>query len=205
MRIETWLDRITDESNLWLNAIKMDDAGKFFEAFVYYLKDASECLKHKSLIRAALSCSCAANCLTKLGDFIMARKLYQEAALIYDENASVILGTSIRESLWSLEESYECFLLAGDEKRSKEIYRKYISLLTKINPFAGEETRNVMESRKMMSLTKSNINKNNLALSSEVNNILEEFLQLRSNFQTKSLEKSYILQTESGHEESIAS
>ena len=57
------MDRITNESNLWLNAIKMEDEGSYLKAFVFYLKDSSECIKQNSFVRAALSCSCAADCL----------------------------------------------------------------------------------------------------------------------------------------------
>ena len=57
MQVKTWLQRLTDESNLWFNALKAEDEGSFEIAFSYYIKDALERIKQRSLVRAALSCS----------------------------------------------------------------------------------------------------------------------------------------------------
>ena len=62
------MHRITSESNLWLNAIQMEEEGNFSEAFFLYLKDAAESLQRNLLVRAALCCSCAANCLSTTGN-----------------------------------------------------------------------------------------------------------------------------------------
>ena len=118
----------------------MEDAGKFAEAIELYRNDASLCLKQASPLKAALGYSAAGSCLIKAGDLIPARKLFQEAAMIYEEHADSILGKSIRESLWSLEEAYEHFLLAGNEAKSEQVYHKYVSLTTKVDPFSGEVT-----------------------------------------------------------------
>lgn len=116
----------------------MEDAQNFLDASIFYLKDTTECLKRDLLVRAALSCLCAANCLAKAGHNQDSSKLYLEAASIYEENADKIIGKSIRESLWSLQESYECFLLASDYYRAQRIFGKYTSLARKVNPFFGE-------------------------------------------------------------------
>src|SRR5688572_28743148 len=102
MQVKTWLQRLTDESNLWFNAVKAEDEGDLSGAASYYVKDAAECTRQRSLVRAALSCSCAANCLAKMGAGPHARMLYSEPAGIYVENSEIAMSESIRESLWSL-------------------------------------------------------------------------------------------------------
>mgnify|MGYP006207602731 CR=1 FL=1 len=67
MQVKTWLQRLTDESNLWFNAVRAEDDGNLEDAISYYIKDALECARQRSLVRSALSCSCAANCLAKMG------------------------------------------------------------------------------------------------------------------------------------------
>ena len=107
MQVKTWLQRLTDESNLWFNAVKAEDESDLHRAVEFYVKDAAECLKQRSLVRAALSCSCAANCLARIDAGQHAQTLYSEAAGIYLENAGVAMSESIRETLWSLQEACE--------------------------------------------------------------------------------------------------
>lgn len=166
---------------MWLNAIKMEDANNFFEASIFYLKDASESLKHNSLVRAALSCSCAANCLVKIGDLAGARRLYLETAMIYEENADSIMGKSTREALWSLQEAYEYFLLASDSYKAQKVYDKCLSLARKVNPFFGEEeTMQALWLRKKNTETpQMSATSKNLKISAEVTNGIEEFLRSR--------------------------
>ncbi len=180
MKIQTWMHRTTNESNLWLNAIKMEDECNYFEAFVYHSKDASECLKQNSFVKAAMSCSCAANCLVNLGNLAAARQLYLESARIYEENADSIIGKSIRESVWSLQEAYECYLLGGNGDKAQKVHDKSIFLAKKINPFSGEDE--IMKNLKMKKQhvdTIMNISNTNLQISSEVEKLIQNFMQLR--------------------------
>lgn len=149
LQIKNWTDKITDESDLWLNAIKMEDGNDFTQASVFYLSDAAESLKRNLLIRAALSCLGAAECLVRIGHYSDARRLYLETAMIYEQNADRIIGDSIRESIWSLQEAYENFLLASDYSHAQRIFDKYIFLARKLNPFFGEgETMDLLRSKK---------------------------------------------------------
>jgi len=134
-----WLDRITSESNPWLNAIKMEDQGNYKEAITFYLKDAAESVKQDFWIRAALSFSCAAHCYKEIKNQKAAQDLYEGVGIIYEQCADSVLGKSIRESLWFLEQSYEYFVLASDKDRSNRVYEKYASLARKVNPFSGSE------------------------------------------------------------------
>jgi hypothetical protein len=134
MQVKTWLQRLTDESNLWFSAVKAEDEADFVEAASSYLQDASQCLE-QNLVRSALSCTCAANCLMKLGAKSEAEKLYALAGRIYMHNSKVALSESIREALWSMQEAIENLVLAGDYSEAEQVRIKYIALTTRTNPF----------------------------------------------------------------------
>jgi hypothetical protein len=135
MQVKTWLQRLTDESNSWFSAVKAEDEGNFLEAASNYLDDATRCLE-QNLVRSALSCSCAANCLLQLGAKSRARTLYSTAARIYMSNSDLALSGSIREALWSMQEAFENFAIAGNYKEAEHVRNKYTALSTRINPFA---------------------------------------------------------------------
>jgi hypothetical protein len=132
------MDAITDDTNLWLRAVRSHDSGDYLTAFTMYINDAAGCLKKGAINRAALSCSCAADCLMELGMPDEGRRLYYESAMLSKINAQSSIGTSIRESLWSLLQSYDRFLLAGDNNEAEKVYLKYISLARRTNPIDGE-------------------------------------------------------------------
>jgi hypothetical protein len=135
MQVKTWLQRLTDESNLWFSAVKAEDEGEFLDAASNYIEDAIRCLEH-NLVRAALSCTCAANCMMRLGAQSQARSLYSLAARIYMDNSDIALAESIRESMWSMQEALENFVLAGDYKEAEHVRSRYVALATRTNPFA---------------------------------------------------------------------
>ena len=87
MRVVTWLDRLTDDSNLWLTAVRLEERGDLAKAITLYLEDATKCLTANSLTRAALGGSCAADCLAKGGDTENARAVYNAVARLYWESA----------------------------------------------------------------------------------------------------------------------
>jgi hypothetical protein len=134
MQVKTWLQRLTDESNLWFNAVKAEDEADFVEAASNYLQDALRCLE-QNLVRSALSCTCAANCLTKMGAKAEAEDLYALAARIYMQNSNVAMSESIREALWSMQEAIENFVLAGNYNEAEQARNKYVALATRTNPF----------------------------------------------------------------------
>lgn len=174
------MDEIVNKDNLWLNASRMEDEGSNFEAFVHFLKDATECLKQNSSIKTALSCSCAASCLVNIGNLTTARQLYLESARIYEENADSIIAESIRESLWSLQESYEHYLLGGNDEKAQKIYDKYIFLAKKINPFSGEdEIVKNLRMKKKHADTIMNISNADLQISSQVEKAIQNFTNLK--------------------------
>ena len=171
------MDRITNESHLWLNAIKMEDEGDYLKAFIFYLKDSSECIKQNSFVRAALSCSCAADCLAMDGNLAGARQLYLQTAALYEDNAVHVIGNSVREALWSYQEAYEYYNLACENNKAQSIYEKYVSLSRKINPFFGEEQ--AMESlriRKSDKAQQSGVHTSNMQVSADVDNAIKNFL-----------------------------
>lgn len=172
------MDRITNESNLWLNAVKMEDEGNYLKAFVFYLKDSSECIKQNSFVRAALSCSCAADCLAMNGNLAGARQLYLQTAYLYENNVIHVIGNSVREALWSYQEAYEYFNLACENNKAQNIYEKYVSLSRKINPFFGEkEAMESLRIRKTDTESHSGIHTSNMQVSADVDNAIQNFLQ----------------------------
>lgn len=179
LKIETWMHRITSETNLWLNAVKMEEEGNFFEAFFLYLKDAAESLQKNLLVRAALCCSCAANCLAITGNLAASRSLYLQTAMLYETNGDSIIGESVREALWSYKECYEYYHLACDSEKTQVVYEKYVSLARRINPFLGEaEAMNLMRQRKMATnVTKNNDTKTNMQISTQIDNAMENILK----------------------------
>src|SRR5256712_8550476 len=102
MRVVTWLDKLTDESNTWFAALRAEAEGDFVSAIVLYLRDATESLRQGSLVRAGLSCSCAADCLVKTGDPGRSRNLYHEAGNVIWENFERPKNVAARGGVWSV-------------------------------------------------------------------------------------------------------
>jgi hypothetical protein len=132
-----WLERLTDDANPWLTAVRMEDQGELSKAALLYLEDATKCLDQDTVPRAALGGTCAADCFAKLGLRVKARRLYHVAGMLYWDNADAIMGASVRESLWSLQEAYECLLLAGEGENAKRVHLLFTSLARRANPFIG--------------------------------------------------------------------
>ena len=133
--VQNWSDRITDRGNLWLAATNLEDDGNFAEAAKLYLRDATWCSIKTQLARAALSSTCAARCLEKIGHPQISQALYSQAGTLYENNAYSILDKSIREALWSFQRAYESLLLANSSERAQEMLYKYTSLASKVSPF----------------------------------------------------------------------
>ena len=155
MQVKTWLQRLTDESNLWFSAVKAEDEGDFVTAASNYVEDASQCLG-RNLVRAALSCTCAANCLAKLGATAQACTLHSLAAKIYIENSDVAMSESIREAMWSMQEAAENFTLAGDYKEADAVRGRYFALASRTNPFARPSISKAEEGTPVAELLVSN-------------------------------------------------
>jgi hypothetical protein len=137
MQARTWLQKLTDESSLWFNAVKAEDDGDYVTAASFYLKDTVYSGKAGSLVRQALSISCAANCIARIGAGTFAKQLYAESAKLYLKNSEKVIAESIREALWSLEEAYENLLLAGDVTAAKALRIQYLALAARKSPFAS--------------------------------------------------------------------
>jgi hypothetical protein len=138
MEALTWIDRITDESNPWFVANKMEDERDFASAITFYLKDATDCLKRDLKAKAALSSSCAADCLAEMGQIHYAHRLYAESARTYLSNAESKIGTSVREALWSLREAFEHYQLAEDLGAAGQVRQRLIRLARRVDPNAAE-------------------------------------------------------------------
>lgn len=180
MQATTWIERISDETNPWLAANRKEEEGDPLHAFTLYLEDAGECLRQKAYVKAALSCSCAADCLAKMGRFPDAKSLIAETAHIYLENADSVIGKSVREALWSLREAHEYFQLAEDPRAAREVYERLFHLASRVDPNIGiDEFTQTPPSRASMFGGKSANEGFGLDNSSLVTEPLEQFMRLR--------------------------
>jgi len=175
----TWKDKVADPSNLWLRATRSEEDGRFEEATVFYLRDAAACLSSGLGVRAALSCSCAANCLEKTGNIHAARNLYFETAKMYEEEAAAAFGTSIREALWLLQEAHDYYIVGGDAQKATQVYDQCASLARKSSPFITGETLNqVLRIRRSAPSRPVSLGLPQ-PQTSDINGAIEGFLRLR--------------------------
>jgi hypothetical protein len=133
-----WLEKLTDDANPWLTAVRMEEQGELKKAALLYLRDAVVCLDESTTVRAAIGVTCAADCFGRIGLRTKARRLYHIAGMLYWDNADSRMGSSIRESLWSHQEAYRCFSLAGEEENAERVGLLFTSLARRANPFIGE-------------------------------------------------------------------
>ena len=176
-KVETWIDRITNDSNLWLNAINAEDEGNYLNAFSFYLKDAEECFKQNSPAATALSCSCAASCLISIGNLTAARQLHVVAAMLYEKNAEKVIGQSVRESLWSYRQAYEYYNVAGETGKADRVYEKYVSLSRKVNPFHGEnDAMELLRGIKVEVESGLKPHSTNMEISADIEDAIQKFL-----------------------------
>jgi len=178
MRVVTWLDKLTDESNTWFAALRAEAEGDFVNAMVLYLRDATESLRQGSLVRAGLSSSCAADCLVKTGDPGRAKNLYHESGSIYRENFERAISVSVREALWSLERAYECYVLADDSDGAQQIREIYKPLTHRANPFVEQEQLQLPRPGPL-SLSKPNSETEGRPSDAEFRNAIQEFFESR--------------------------
>lgn len=179
MQATTWKDKVVDPSNLWLSATRSEDDGRLAEAIVYYLNDASECLRRGLRARAALSCSCAASCLERTGNTNASRHLYIESAKMYEEQAKASFGTSIREALWSLQDAHDYYVMGGDSHKAGQIYDECASLAMKLSPFlARDNLDQVLRIRRSSEARPVTVSVP-VPQTSDVSNAIDGFIRLR--------------------------
>jgi hypothetical protein len=139
------MDSLTDERNTWFNAVRLEDSHDYSSAALAYIEDANRCLGRSLFIRSAMSAACAASCLATIGDVGDAVELYSVSASLYEHNADVNIGKSMREALWSLLHAFEYFTLASDLVSAERASKKYADLARRVDRF---ETRSAFETLK---------------------------------------------------------
>ena len=204
MRVVTWLDKLTDESNAWFAALRAEAEGDFVSAIVLYLRDATESLKRGSLVRAGLSSCCAADCLVKTGDPSRARNLYHESGNIYRENFERAINVSVREALWSLERAYECYLLAEDSESAQQVREIYKPLTHRANPFVEQEQLQLPRPASLSS-SKPNSGTESRPSDAEFRKAIQEFFRSRESSKGRRVSPKPRMKAEDGEvdEESI--
>ena len=158
--------------------MQAEDEGNYLQAFSFYLKDATECIGKNLHVRAALSCSCAAECLSFTGNLAESRQLRLQVGMLYEKNAEQVIAYSVREALWSYQEAYEYYNLAGEADKAGDVYEKYVSLSRKVNPLSGEkEAMESLRQRKIVAESDSSIHQTNVEVSADIDHIIENFLE----------------------------
>lgn len=180
----SWSDKIVDPSNYWLKAVNKEEEHEYEIAADSYLKDAIASFDKGSFNRAALSCSCAATCVSKLGDRKTAQKLFFEAGNLFETKANTVSSESIRDSVWALRQSYENFIMSGDVQKAEEIYQTIITYASRINPLSGSQELRLMNGESQMML--ENMKYDSEELKADIGSktglfaTIQEFMSMRS-------------------------
>lgn len=138
MQATTWVDRITDERNPWLNAVKSEERGQLAVACMLYLEDAAESLGHVKSGKTALSVTCAADCAAELGFEEQSGALYREAGSLFCENARRSIGYSVREALWSLWQGAAAYQAGSDPEMADAVCAEYARIARRVDMFRGD-------------------------------------------------------------------
>jgi hypothetical protein len=106
--------------------------------------------------------------------------IYGETAAIYAENAERVTGSSVRELLWSLQESCLFYLKAGETAKSEETYQRYAIIARRVNLFNGDGTnRMLMMGREVARSSSERQDVAQLPPGSQITADVEQFLKLR--------------------------
>jgi hypothetical protein len=122
--------------------------------------------------------------------------LYSEAGGIYVENSEVAMSESIREALWSLEEAFESYALAGDEA-ANTVRERYITLASRISPFSSSDNAaKKVESRKAEAV-RADSKKKEFSIPDGLAAEIEDFVKARRSGQSKtdSFDAGYVMRS----------
>lgn len=186
MNKPTWSDKVTDKTNPWFLAIDLEDSGRYADAAEFYINSTISSWQNGSCVRAALSCSCAANCLDKLSNLNLATQLYYESASIYESHSLHIINKSIRETIWSLQRAYQGYVQAQRKDKAEEMLGKYESLIAKVNLYSSIDTIASTSSttkdpvQHAQSKSSSSNNHNTSAVSEQLTQRIKFFFKIRS-------------------------
>lgn len=127
-----WVERITDENNLWILAMRLENQGDFANAAICYLDDASIWKQQDALPRVALSSVCTANCLIKMGHSDLAKHVLERAGDFFFEHAESVIGWFPRESAWAFTQAYFCYSHAENSMKAEDAVKNYRTISEKL-------------------------------------------------------------------------
>lgn len=131
----TWSETISDDENLWLKAVRAEREGDYLNAALAYTDDALKFMRDAPS-RVGISCANAAECFIRIGLLHYAKQAYEIAAHFFMLHAENMITRFPRESLWALNRAYQCFHLAGDERKAEKV----ASQIALINSLIGESS-----------------------------------------------------------------
>lgn len=132
-----WVEKVTDDYNVWLKAIHLETEGNFEEASSFFLEDA-ELFKQKGLdARVGLSLLCAGRCKAKLGMKDEAESLYQNAGEYFTSFADKALENSPKDASWGFLKAAECYRYGARKSKAKALSIRSLEIESAGTPLAA--------------------------------------------------------------------
>ena len=131
----TWAEKVTDENNAWIAARRLEMEDELQEAAHEYARDAEIWLDLGHEARAALSLTCEARCMKKLG--IDGTVGYKRAGELYEKAGWRSMRKNPHEALQLFERARECYGLAGERRGEAKAVKLCDSLAATLHTSAG--------------------------------------------------------------------
>ncbi len=123
-RVPVWLTRLQQNDNPWLRADRLERQGRFADARRFYLQDADRQGGRGFHARAAVARAASAEMTSRLGDEVLARWEWQQAAEHFRAHAKDATGWSVREAAWAYERAAQLYGVAGLLGETAEMRRR---------------------------------------------------------------------------------
>jgi tetratricopeptide (TPR) repeat protein len=129
---KSWVEKISDEEDLWLRATRLEEEGNYEEASHLYIEEGKCREAEGDLAKAALCYLSAAKCKIQSGEREEALGLYGKAASNYESYAKRILGLSPQSASWGYRVASKCYLSANEYGKAEECLRIANSIMEKV-------------------------------------------------------------------------
>ncbi len=131
----TWAEKVTDDSNAWLHARRLELEGDLGAAAEAYARDKETWLGRNRYARAALSSASAARCLSRLA--VDGGTAFHEAAELFMEAARLALASNPLNALQLFDRAEACYRRSGDEQGTAEAARYREALQSALDAASG--------------------------------------------------------------------
>jgi len=145
---KSWVEKLGDESDRWLNAVRLEEEGDFAAACELYLREGKIQEEKKDFAKAGLCYVSAAKCKFLLGDREQALELYRVAGDAYFKYAESVTAISLNSAVWGYRTSSKCYFNARLYPEAQKALASSNLVEEKIRGFAEEVIGPVEESMK---------------------------------------------------------